>query len=85
MKKLFIVGIAVVLTAVCTVALAAFQPEPKITVYRGEEWHFDIEEKKYPHITVIPKDRKEPQAYGNGYVGKVEPEEKKYDIILLGE
>ncbi len=86
MKKLLIIGIAVLMViSLCTVAFAAFQPDSKTTVYRGEKWHFDIEEKDYPFITVIPQERQEPQVYGNGYVGKVEPEEKKYDVILLGQ
>ena len=87
MKKIFIITIVVAVLAalICTVALAAVQPDPKVMPYYGEGWYFDIEEKEYPYITVIPQDRQEPQVYGNGYVGKVEPEEKKYDIILLGQ
>ncbi len=87
MKKIVTITliIAVLTASICTVAFAAFHKEPETTVYRGEEWHFDVEEKEYPFITVIPQDRQEPQVYGNGYVGKAEPEEKKYDIILLGQ
>ncbi len=80
MKKIFIA----VLAALLTVSVCAAAQIHK-TVYRGAEWHFDVEEREYPQITVIPKDQKEPKVYGNGYVGRAEPEQKKYEIIMLGE
>ncbi len=86
MKKIIIGSIkGLLLISLCTGAFAAFQPEPKVMPYRDEEWHFDVEEKEYPYITVVPKDRTEPQVYGNGYVERVEPQKKKYDIVLLGQ
>ncbi len=87
MKKILILAVIILILtmSVCTVALAAFQAEPKVMPYYGEKWHFDVEEKGYPYAISIPKDRKEPQVYGNGSVGRVDPKQKKYDIIWLNK
>ncbi len=84
MKKLLIMVIASIVT-ICVgySCFASFQTESKTTVYRGAEWHFDIEERENDVITILPNDRKEPQVYGNGMIGKIEPNQKKYDIIYL--
>ena len=52
-------------------------------VYRGEKWEFNFGQPKKNYITIIPHDRPEPKAYGNGYVERVEIPEKEYEINLL--
>ncbi len=85
MKKLLIMSIAALMViSLCTVAFAAFQPEPKVMPYRGEEWKFDIEDKEFEKITIIPQEKTQ-RKVENGYVFKAQPKENKYDIILLGK
>ncbi|MBR3996080.1 MAG: hypothetical protein IKI97_12470 [Clostridia bacterium] len=85
MKKL----IAIILTIVALITVLAVvyarDLEFHSGVYRGEKWEFDFGQSKKNYITIIPQDRPEPKAYGNGYIGRVEKPEKDYEIILLGQ
>ena len=85
MKKL----IAIILTIVALITVLAVVYAKDLEfhdgVYRGEKWEFDFGQPKKNYITIIPQDRPEPKAYGNGYVDRVEIPEKEYEIILLGQ
>ena len=85
MKKVIL--LALVIAALITVSAVVFARDMEFHggVYRGEKWKFDFGQPKNNYITIIPHDRPEPKAHGNGYVGRIEIPEKEYDIILLGQ
>ncbi len=78
-NKLLIAAAAAVLAVSAGTAFAEFS---SYTVYRGRGWHFDSDEKKAPFITVVPRNEKEPQVYGDGFVKRVEPESKPAFMML---
>lgn len=89
MKNKIIRVAAIFLTIVALITISAVVYAKDLEfhdgVYRGEKWEFDFGQPKKNNITIIPKNRPEPKAHGNGYVGRVEIPEKKYEIILLGQ
>ena len=88
MKKIAIVVSAIIMLVSLTVLVFAETPANKEfndTVYRGEKWEFDFGVPKNETLVILPQDREQPKVYGNGYVGRVENETPKYNIILLEE
>lgn len=86
MKKITIVVSAIVVLVSLTVLVFAETPANKgfnDTVYRGEKWEFDFGVPKNETLIILPQDREQPKVYGNGYVGRVENETPKYNIVLL--
>lgn len=88
MKKIAIVVSAIVMLVSLTVLVFAETSADKEfndTVYRGEKWEFDFGVPKNETLVILPQDREQPKVYSNGYVGRVENETPKYNIILLEE
>lgn len=88
MKKIAIVVSAIAMLVSLTVLVFAETPTNKEfndTVYRGEKWDFDFGVPENETLVILPQDREQPKVYGNGYVGRVENETPKYNIILLEE
>lgn len=85
MKRITILLLTLVVLIAVSAVIYAKELEFHDGVYRGEKWEFDFGQPKKNYVTIIPQDRPEPKAYGNGYVGRVEIPEKEYEIILLGQ
>lgn len=85
MKKFIILLLTLFVLIAVSAVVYAKDLEFHDGVYRGEKWEFDFGQPKKNYVTIIPQDKLEPKAYGNGYVGRVEIPEKEYEIILLGQ
>ncbi len=83
MKRITILLLTLVVLIAVSAVVYARDLEFHDGVYRGEKWEFDFGQPKKNYVTIIPQDRPEPKAYGNGYVERVEIPEKGYEIILL--
>ena len=85
MKKIDIVISAIVMLVSLTALVFAETPANKRfndIVYKGEKWEFDFGIPKNETLVILPQDREQPKVYGSGYVGRVENDTTKHNIIL---
>ncbi len=86
-KVIFIVGAIIISTSLSVLVFASPLADKRFddAVYRGEKWEYDFGVPKQEILIILPQDRAQPKASGDGYVGRVEKKTKKYELVFLAK